>query len=167
MTTRERILDSHFKSKEEILTVLMDHVEDYYNANFGSETNLGEIPSSVDELITTSLSRIEFTLHDEKIRKTRRILAMEQFRSNRIAKLATKHSMESVQKLYQKIFEEMMDAGVLEKQDAKMLSVAFTSPITLLIQMCDREPERESEAMELMREYMTFSLKKELLLSKQ
>lgn len=150
----------HFKGKEEILSVLIDRLESYYCENFGSETNLGPLPASVEELIESALQRISFTIHDEKIKKTRRILAMEQFRNPRIAELATMHSMDSVQKMYQKIFERMMDAGILEKEDARMLSMSFTAPITLLIQMCDRQPEREAEAIETIRQYLSFVLKK-------
>lgn len=150
----------HFKSKEEILNVLIDQVEVYYTENFGSEMNVGKLPDSMDELIAQSLERIEFTLHDEKVRKIRRILAMEQFRNPRIAQLATRHSVYSIQGLYQRIFEGMMDAGLIKREDPRMLSMSFASPITLLIQMCDREPEREHEALELIKAYLDYAVKR-------
>ena len=150
----------HFKSKEEILNVLLDQVENYYITNFGSEINFGQIPKSVNELIVQSLERIEFTLHDVKIKKIRRILMMEQYRNPRIAKLATNHSMNSIQEMYQKIFGEMMDAGIIERDDAHMLSMTFASPVSLLIQMSDREPERELEAMELIKKHLSYMAKK-------
>lgn len=150
----------HFKGKEEILSVLIEQIESYYGENFGSETNLGPLPASVEELIESALQRISFTIHDERIKKTRRILTMEQFRNPRIAELASMHSLDRVQRMYQKILEGMMDAGILEKTDAQMLSMSFTAPITLLIQMCDRQPEREAEAMETIRQYLSFVLQK-------
>lgn len=150
----------HFKGKEEILSVLIEQIESYYGENFGSETNLGPLPVSVEELIESALQRISFTIHDERIKKTRRILTMEQFRNPRIAELASMHSLDRVQRMYQKILEGMMDAGILEKTDAQMLSMSFTAPITLLIQMCDRQPEREAEAMETIRQYLSFVLQK-------
>lgn len=153
----------HFKSKEEILDVLIEKVEGYYEENFGSESHLGEIPSSVEELIDISLRRVQFTLHDDVIKKTRRILTMEQFRSPRIAKLSSRYSMDGIQGMYQKIFRKMMDAGIIKQDDPRMLAMEFAAPVTLLIQMCDREPEREQEAMELIREflkYFTMKIKK-------
>lgn len=150
----------HFKGKEEILSVLIEQIESYYGEHFGSEMNLGPLPASVEELIESALQRISFTIHDERIKKTRRILTMEQFRNPRIAELASMHSLERVQRMYQKILEGMMDAGILEKTDAQMLSMSFTAPITLLIQMCDRQPEREAEAMETIRQYLSFVLQK-------
>ena len=144
----------HFKGKEEILDTLIGNVENYYEINFGSEMHPGRIPASVDELIDISLKRIQFTLHDEAIRKTRRILTMEQFRSERIARLATRYNLENIQGMYQKIFQGMMEAGIIRSGDSAMLALSFVAPITLLIQMCDREPEREQEAMESIKLYL-------------
>ncbi|MGN0666638.1 MAG: TetR/AcrR family transcriptional regulator [Huintestinicola sp.] len=149
-------LYKHFKGKEDILDSLIEKVEGYYQDNFGSVFSPGEIPCSMDELITLSLKRIEFTLHDPMIKKVRRLLVMEQFRDHRIALLTTKYNIDSVQGIYHKIFQAMMDNGIMKKTDPEMLSMSFTAPISLLIQMCDREPEREPEAMERIEEYFRF-----------
>lgn len=149
-------LYKHFKGKEEILDTLISRVENYYEMNFGSALHPGRIPSSMDDFIDISLKRIQFTLHDEAIKKTRRILTMEQFRSERIARLATRYNLENIQGMYCKIFQGMMDAGMMRRVNPEMLSVSFVAPITLLIQMCDREPEREQEAMEFIRAYLKY-----------
>lgn len=39
-------------------------------------------------------------MQDDIVRKTRRILAMEQFRSKRMAKLATQYHLENLQQMY-------------------------------------------------------------------
>lgn len=140
-------LYKHFRGKEDILDTIIDKVEIYYETNFGSEGNPGGIPSSMDELNRITLDRIKFTLHDETVRKTRRILSMEQFRSERIARLATKHNLDVVQGMYCNIFREMMNAGVLKKGNPEILAMQFVAPISLLIQVIDRESEREQEAM--------------------
>lgn len=149
-------LYKHFRGKEDILDVLIEKAESYYESSFGSVNNPGKMPSSMDELITLSLKRIEFTLHDTMIKKVRRMLAMEQFRSNRIALLTTKYNIDSVQKLYQRIFQNMMDNGIMRQGDPALLSMAFASPVSLFIQICDREPEREQEAMERIEEFFRY-----------
>ncbi len=149
-------LYKHFKGKEDILDALIEKVESYYEANFGSENHPGRIPSSMEELVTFSLDRISFTLHDPMVSKVRRMLTMEQFRSHRIALLATKYNIDSVQGLYQKIFQKMMDNGVMRQGDPALLSMSFAAPVSLLIQMCDREPEREQEAMGRIEEYFRY-----------
>ncbi|MGN1415756.1 MAG: TetR/AcrR family transcriptional regulator [Oscillospiraceae bacterium] len=149
-------LYKHFKGKEDILDSLIEMVEGYYQDNFGSVLSPGKNPCSMDGLITLSLKRIEFTLHDPMIKKVRRLLVMEQFRNHRIALLTTKYNIDSVQGIYHKIFQAMMDNGIMRKTDPEMLSMSFIAPISLLIQMCDREPEREPEAMERIEEYFRF-----------
>lgn len=149
-------LYKHFKGKEDILDSLIEKVEGYYQDNFGTVLSPGKIPCSMDELITLSLKRIEFTLHDPMIKKVRKMLATEQFRNHRIALLTTKYNIDSVQGIYHMIFQAMMDNGIMRKTDPEMLSMFFTAPISLIIQMCDREPEREQEALERIEEYFRF-----------
>lgn len=149
-------LYKHFKGKEDILNALIEKVEVYYEENFGSVDNPGKMPSSMDELIDLSLKRIEFTLHDSVVRRVRRMLTMEQFRSHRIALLTTKYNIDSVQEIYHRIFQSMMDREIMRKTDAALLSMSFAAPVSLLIQMCDREPEREQEALERIREFFRY-----------
>ncbi len=149
-------LYKHFKGKEDILDSLIEKVESYYQDNFGSVLSPGKIPGSMDELITLSLKRIEFTLHDPMIKKVRRMLTMEQFRNHRIALLTTKYNIDSVQEIYHKLFQAMMDNGIMRKTDPALLAMSFAAPVSLLIQMCDREPEREQEAMERAKEYFRY-----------
>lgn len=141
-------LYKHFKGKEEILDALIETAENYYEMNFGSADNPGKTPSSMEELIDLSLKRIQFTLHDPMIKKVRRMLTMEQFRSKRIALLTTKYNIDCVQEIYQQIFSTMMYNGIMRQGDPELVSMTFAAPVSLLIQMCDREPEREQEAME-------------------
>lgn len=152
-------LYKHFKGKEEILDALIEKAESYYEVNFGSAKNPGNPPSSMEELIDSALKRIEFTLHDAIIKKVRRMLTMEQFRSRRIALLATKYNIDCVQEMYHRIFETMMDSGVMRKGNPALVSMTFAAPVSLLIQMCDREPEREQEAMERIGEFFRYFAK--------
>ena len=149
-------LYKHFKGKEDILDSLIEKVETHYRDNFGSVINPGKIPETMDELITLSLKRIEFTIHDPMIKKVRRMLAMEQFRNSRIAVLTTKYNIDIVQGIYHKIFQAMMENGIMRQSDPALLAMSFTAPISLLIQMCDREPEREQEAMERIEEFFRY-----------
>ena len=67
--------------------------------------------------------------------------------------LTTKYNMESVQGLYCRIFQAMMDNDIMRKSDPALLSMSFAAPVSLLIQMCDREPEREREVTKRIEEY--------------
>ena len=67
----------HYKGKEDIFHSLIDMVESRYEEGFGLKNKRGESPESMDELIENAMGRIQFTMYDDVIRKTRRILAME------------------------------------------------------------------------------------------
>ena len=137
----------HYKGKEDIFHSLIDMVESHYIEGFGFKNTQEGFPESMDDLIESAMGRIQFTMHDDVIRKTRRILAMEQFRSERIAELTTRYHLENMQELYANIFAEMMGKGVLNKDDPEYLALEFVAPVTLLIHIYDRQPERETEVL--------------------
>lgn len=141
-------LYSHYDSKEAIWNSLIDRMEAYYDERFGSAEHLPEIPKSCDELFAVTMHLVDFTIHDEKIILTRKLLLTEQFHDERVKKLATMHFMNETKTIFMSIFEKMMEAGLLKNEDPDILAFIFTSPITTLIHYCDREPEKEPEIME-------------------
>ena len=143
----------HFKGKEDILNSLIEKVGAYYELNFGSENHIDRIPEYVEELLTFSMERIRFTMHDVTLQKTRRILVMEQFRNPRIAELTSKHHMDGLQGMFQKIFEAMMEMKILKMDDAGTMALEFVAPVSLLIHTYDRQPEREAEVMEKIKKH--------------
>ena len=50
--------------------------------------------------------------------------------------------------MFTHIFEDMMNNGLLRRDDPEMLAFAYTAPISALIHLCDREPEKTGMAME-------------------
>ena len=49
--------------------------------------------------------------------------------------------------MFTPLFAGMMDRGLLRRDDPGMLAFAYTAPISALIHLCDREPEKTDEAM--------------------
>jgi len=146
-------LYSHYESKEKIWNALLDKMEAYYDERFGSARHLPEIPKSGDELLSLTMRMVDFTIHDEKIILTRKLLLTEQFHDERVKKLATEHFVNGTRAIFQSIFEKMIDAGLLKNEDSDMLAFVFASPITSLVHYCDREPDKEPE---IMRQIETF-----------
>lgn len=144
----------HYKSKEEIWNNIIDKMETYYNEHFGSPEHMPEIPKSCDELLQLTMNMVNFTVHDEKIILTRKILLTEQFHNERVKKLATEHFMNGTKEMFERLFEEMMKNGVIKRINADFLSLSYTAPITALIHYCDREPEKEHEIMHEIEAYI-------------
>ncbi len=137
----------HFESKEEIWNSLLDNMAAYYEERFGSAEHLPPVPDSAEELVTLTMRMVDFTVHDEKVVMTRKLLSIEQFHDERARDLATKHFLTGLTEMFCSLFAGMMEKGVLRSNDPKMLAFAYTAPITALIHLCDREPEKTGEAM--------------------
>ena len=94
-----------------------------------------------------TMRMVDFTIRDEKVVKTRKLLTIEQFRDERARDLATKHFLTGLREMFTRVFAAMMDNGLLRRDDPAMLAFAYTAPISALIHLCDREPERTEEAV--------------------
>lgn len=144
----------HFESKEEIWNGVQAMMISYYDERFGSADKLPRIPQNTDELYEMTWRMLNFTLNDEKVIMMRRILHTEQFRDERVRKLASNYFLYDTEAIFTKVFDEMMRNGSLKKCDPTILAFSYTSPITALIHLCDREPEKKEVAMEKMQSFI-------------
>ena len=76
---------------------------------------------------------------------------MEQFRSQRMSELTSRYHLENLQRMYANIFADMMEKEILKQDDPESLALEFVAPVSLLIHMYDRQPEREAEVLEKIR----------------
>ena len=137
----------HYESKEAIWNALLDELIAYYREHFGSTEKKPPVPDSPEGLIQMTMQMVNFTVHDERIIMTRKVLTLEQFRDVRARELATKHFLTGLTDMFTWIFAGMMDKGLLRRDDPRMLAFAYTTPISALIHLCDREPEKTDEAL--------------------
>ena len=137
----------HFESKDAIWNTLLDELIAYYEARFGSTEHLPPVPDSLEELVTMTMRMVNFTIHDEKVVKSRKLLSIEQFRDERARDLATKYFLTGLKDMFTQIFAGMMDKRLLRRDDPSMLAFAYTAPISALIHLCDREPEKTEDAI--------------------
>ena len=138
----------HYESKEEIWNALLDRMIAYYGERFGSPEQLLPVPDSPEEFIAMTMRMADLTIHDEQIVKTRKLLTIEQFHDDRARKLATKHFLTGLTEMFTHVFSGMMKKGLLRQDDPGMIAFAYIAPISTLIHLCDREPEKMDEALE-------------------
>ncbi len=137
----------HFESKEEIWNALLDRLIAYYEERFGSPERLPPVPDSPEELLAMTMRMVNFTVHDETVVMTRKLLTIEQYRDERARKLATKHFLTGLTEMFTHVFSGMMDKGLLRREDPELLAFSYTAPVSVLIHLCDREPEKTDEAL--------------------
>ena len=137
----------HYESKEAIWNALLDQMIAYYGEHFGSAEQLPPVPDSLEGLVEMTMRMVNFTVRDERIVMTRKVLTLEQFRDVRARELATKHFLSGLTDMFTPVFSGMMEKGLLRKDEPGMLAFAYTAPISALIHLCDREPEKTEEAI--------------------
>ena len=137
----------HYESKEAIWNALLDKMIAYYEEHFGSAEHLPPVPDTLEELVRMTMQMVNVTVRDERIVMTRKLLSIEQFRDERARNLATKHFLTGLTDMFTRLFRGMMDRGLLRDDDPEMLAFAYIAPISALIHLCDREPEKTEETL--------------------
>ena len=147
-------LYKHYKGKEDILNALIDAAETRYEEFFGSENHIGKIAESRDDFVNMTMERIRFTMTDSMIKRARIFLVQEQFRNERLAQITTRHQVDGIQHMFTRILADMMDAGIVVKDDPEMLAMELISPASLLISKADRQPQCEEEVLQRIEKHL-------------
>ena len=142
----------YFKGKKGLFLELVNRTRDHYY----NDMSFDKAVISLDELKEFSLRQIRFTISDETVMKMRKMYTIEQFGNEEIGKLATIFQYNNIAGLYKNIFGKMMEAGTIKKCDPELLALEYFAPATLMIQLCDREPERIDEAMSIIERHIDF-----------
>ena len=98
--------------------------------------------------------QMRYILHDPTISKARRMLVIEQFQNPELAHLQTKQNYSDVMRYFAGMMRGLIRRGTLREDDAQVMAAQFCLPISVWINLCDREPEREAEVMELVRRHI-------------
>ena len=77
------------------------------------------------------------------------MLVIEQFQNPELAKLQTKQNYTDVLQYFTGLVKQLIRQGVLAEDDPEIMAAQFCLPISIWINLCDREPDREQEVMEL------------------
>ena len=154
---RKASLYSHFESKQAILNEIIDEILEYYDKKsifVNTDWNTEDIPESVDEIVKKIQGQIQFILHDPYISKARKMLVIEQFNNPILSKLQTKQNYIDVLNYFTEFIQLLIQKDILIEEDATIMASQFCLPITVWINLCDREPERENEVMERIQKHI-------------
>ena len=151
---RKASLYSHFESKQAILDALVKEVLGQYAehsifAGTDWEKNAEKLPLTPDEAVGMIRGQIQYIIHDPYISRARKMLMIEQFQNQELAKLQTKQNYSDVMRYFTGLIKCLIQKGILAEDDPEIMAAQFCLPISVWINLCDREPEREPEVMEL------------------
>lgn len=156
---RKASLYSHFENKQAIMDALVKVVFEQYAAHsIFAETDWEKVadnlPLAPDDAVQMIGGQIRYILHDPYISKARKMLVIEQFRNPELAKLQTKQNYSDVLGYFTGLVKQLIRQGVLAEDDSEIMAAQLCLPISVWINLCDREPERESEVMELVEKHI-------------
>ena len=159
---RKASLYSHFANKQDILdnvveTVLKGYADHsiFVRANWDDpEFTKDKIGMNAEDVAQLIQGEMRFILHDPHISKGRILLIFEQYRNEELAELQTKQNYEDVLNYFMGMMRFLIREGTLKDADTEIMAAQFSSPITVWINLCDREPKREDEVMDLVRKHV-------------
>ena len=156
---RKASLYSHFENKQSILdTLVKDVLEQYLEhsifARADWEKSDVSLPLNSDEAANMIQNQIQYILHDPYVSKARKMLVIEQFQNPELAKLQTKQNYSDVMQYCTGLIKQLIRRGVLAEYDPEIMAAQLGLPVSVWINLCDREPEREQEIMELVEKHV-------------
>ena len=155
---RKASLYSHFANKQDILDTLVEELTREFDQHsiFATadwddpEFTKGKKGRPVEAIIGEIKGQIRYIIHDPKISKIRKMLTIEQFQNEELKKIQSKHNYEDVLKYNLGQIRFLIREGILKDLDPEIMAAQLAWPISMWTNLCDREPEREAEAMELL-----------------
>ena len=82
------------------------------------------------------------------------MMTIEQFRSPELAALYSGRYVERILHYHAGIFRALIASGEICAEDPDALAMMYVAPVVTLIGICDRQPEREQECLEKLRNHV-------------
>ena len=156
-------LYKHYKSKRDIFDGILSEMQARYENQTATLQMSGNNPTidadvfssvSEDTLIQMGIGLFTYFLHDDYVCRFRKMLTVEQFHDTELAALYTKQYTDDPLSYQSQIFSMLGACGLFRPANADVMALHFYAPLYLLLTLCDREPERESEALRSLEQHI-------------
>lgn len=156
-------LYKHYKSKQDIFQAILDEMDARYEKQAGAMQMNGTdahadvaLFSNISEEMLVKMGKELFLyfLHDDYVCKFRKMLTIEQYHSEDLAVLCTKQYVDDPLSYQGMMFGMLSQMGVLKAESPQIMALHFYAPLYLLLTLCDRQPEREAEALQILEEHV-------------
>lgn len=159
---RKASLYSHFGSKQEILDALVQEILEEYDKHSIFALADWDDPAFTkdkqalmpDAALQMILQQIRYILHNPRISRARKMLTIEQFQNPTLRELQTRQNYTNVLRYFTGLIRFLIRQGRLTEQDPEIMAAQFCLPISVWINLCDREAEREAEIMGLIERHV-------------
>lgn len=156
-------LYKHYKSKQDIFDAILGEMARRYHQQMATMQMNGTEASadlslytliSEEELMRMAKELFLYFLHDSYNCKFRKLLTIEQYHSRSLAALYSKQYADDPLAYQSALLGMLSQAGSLKQNDSQIMALHFYAPLYLLLTLCDRQPEREPEALQLLERHI-------------
>ncbi len=156
-------LYKHYKSKQDIFEAILEEMRNRYDKEAAQLNMTGndflidsELYNNIseDELVKMGIGLFSFFLHDEYECKFRKMLTIEQFSNKELAELFSHQYFNEPLKYQTGLLQLLIMQGHMKNEDTNVMALQFFAPIYLLMTVCDREPQREAEALQILEKHI-------------
>ncbi len=156
-------LYKHYKSKQGIFDAIIEHMKMRY-AKTASSMNIDGVSPSADATVFSAVSEDDlvkmgkdlflYFLHDEYAQMFRKLLTVEQFRDKELSNIYSKQYVDDPISYQSSIFACMAQNGLMRKSPPDVMALEFYAPIYMMLTLCDRQPDREADALLLIERHI-------------
>ena len=156
-------LYKHYKSKQAIFDAIIDEMNHRFEQQAQALTIDGTDPAAdaevyknmdEDHLVKLGTDLFKYYLHDSYTRRFRKMLTIEQFQDKDLARVYSQQYYDMPLSYQGMLLGLLVSQGLLVTDNIPIMTLHFYAPIYMLLTVCDREPEREQEALELMEKHI-------------
>lgn len=129
---------SHFKSKQEVLELLTEEIEERYQKYSESlqkdweaarEGDKEMVQCTAEDIFDAIRKQFRFLMDDPFFSMARNFLTIEQFRNQKLASLQNKCEYTDALNFYKRLIRYLVENGVLVNRDIEIMTYEFFSPI--------------------------------------
>ena len=159
---RKASLYSHFENKQAILDALIQTTLEQYEKHSVFAKSDWDNPGFTKDkenmtpeiAVHMFVGQIRYILHDPQISRARKMLTIEQFQNPQMAQLQTKQNYTDVMRYFTGLVRFLVRQGKLKDSDPEIMAAQLCLPISVWINLCDREPKLENEVMKLIERHI-------------
>ena len=151
-------LYKHYRNKRAIFDAIIDEMNHRFEQQAQALSISGtdptadaEVYKNMDEehLIKLGNDLFRYYLHDSYTKRFRKMLTLEQFQDQELARVYSQQYFDMPLSYQGMLLGLMVSQGLLVTGNVPIMTLQFYAPIYMLLTVCDREPSREQEALEL------------------
>ena len=156
-------LYKHYKSKQAIFDAIIEEMHRRFLEQAKLLNIQGNNPKAdaeiyrglpEDELVRLGINLFLYQLHDDYTKRIRKLLTIEQFHNKELADAYMRQYMDDPMQYYIMLLRQAADQGTLQTDNVEVMTLQFYAPFYMLMTVCDRDPERETESVRILEDHI-------------